>query len=367
MKKKAIFSILSTAIVAFGGLSAQAYTPSLPLPPRWSRPPERIVIDRDLQGRIIRLSLPEGDTVLYKHDSAFIQRIRFNDLNFDGRRQPRREQLLELGRSEMIPSAILTSDRMIFDTAVLERLTQPIRKSESYPRFLTDIVSDYLKTENTTDLSVPARAALGRQLDILASCSPDVAAALRAFLNGNRIRHSPLLSDAAIADGHRNGTIYLSSPWVNALEGRSDFTPAVRWLQVRGEDTGDLRRRYFGSKAVTFKTLGDPSRTWLFLLGLVHELGHFVQYESQDRFDMARDLYTYDLFQLTNMINAQAPYGFVTPGYLERRDKIQVRMEGWKQAVESGANFFALDALAACPVKIVGDAVPLWREVDTSL
>jgi hypothetical protein len=37
-------------------------------------------------------------------------------------------------------------------------------------------------------------------------------------------------------------------------------------------------------------------------------------------------------------------------------------MEGWKQAVESGANFFALDQLARCPVTIGGDPVPPWRE-----
>lgn len=365
--KKALFSSFGVLVVALFGPPAYAYTPALPLPPKWPRPPERIEIDRDALGRITRMSLPEGDTLLYKHDAATPIRIRFEDLNFDGRRQPRRERLLGLGRSEMIPSAIFTSDRMILTTSVLEKLTSPIRKSENYSRFLTDIVSDFLKSENTTDLSAQARAALERQLDMLESCNAEVANALRIFLRGNRIRHSPLLTDAAIADGHRNGTLYLSTPWVAALEGRSDFTPAVRWLQLRDEETGSLRRRYFGSTAVTFETLGNPSRTWLFLLGLIHELGHFVQYEEQNRFDMARDLYTYDLFQLTAIINAQAPYGFVTPGYLERRDKIQFRMEGWKQAVESGANFFALDALAGCAVKLGGDTVPPWRETVSSL
>lgn len=351
---QALLGFLSFAI----GASASAYTPDLPLPPPWPRPPERFELHRDGQGRMTSMSLPEGDSVTYRHGKqgrADIKRNHFYDRTRGVRFNPKRFSTL--------PNGLLSPDRMPMTDEELERLTVRIREKESHARFLEEIVSDYLKPENAQDLSAEASETLVRQLELMEGCAPEAASALKRFARENRIRHSPMLHEAAVADNRRDGAIYLSTQWVRALEGRSDFTPGVRWLQIRdSDDTSMLRRRYFGSSRVSLASLGNPSRTWLFMLGIVHELGHFVQYENLERFNRARDLYTFDLFGLTKIINAQAMYGAVSHGYLKRRDRLQFRMEGWKQSVESGANFFALDALAGCPAKIGGDIAPPWRD-----
>ena len=77
---------------------------------------------------------------------------------------------------------------------------------------------------------------------------------------------------------------------------------------------------------------------------------------------MAREVFTFDLLQITQMTLAQAMTGYIAPALQRRQTVLQSRMEPWKQSIESGATFFALDALASCPATLGGDAVPPYRE-----
>jgi hypothetical protein len=360
--KKAVFNTLGMLAITLMGLPAHAYTPHLKMPPKWPLPADRLQVVRDSEGRITRLMLADGDTVLYTHPSnGTVERVRFEDSNHDGRLQSGKESLLQLGHSQMFASSVLSSDRLRLTTPKLQALVQPVRADEDYPRYLEELATDFLSPANTASLSKVALSALEHQLDLLETCAPEAAHALRALLLAGRIRHSPDCPEAAIADTRDGGVIYLSGPWVKALEGHSSFTPIAHFMQSQAVEAREIRRRYFGSSSVSLESLGTPSRTWLFLLGLVHELGHIVQFEDLERYTMARDLYTFDLVGLTRIMQAQAPFGGVSRGYPERHAELFTRMTGWKQSVESGATYFALDSLAGCPADLGDDVIPFWQ------
>ncbi len=325
--------LIAIATLTFG-FDFAAY--EIQFPPALRAPRARFEIQRDAAGRMIRLSLPEGERIQYRFDEgALVTRHGISQ---------------GLGQSLLLPAYYLNPDRLPIRTDRMMREVQAVREHWGYEDYRAETVPEFATREGTLPLPAEAARGLLRQFDLLKTCNPALAALMGRWLSEGRIRFSPQFYDAAVVDARlaEETTVYLAAPWVEALSGQGDFTPTLRWMREDTEETREMRKRYFGRETVTLAELGNPSRTWLMLLGLAHEFGHVLQHQTE-RSMAARDLYTYHLFRVLRLIDGQANFGTPEPGLVAVRERLNLAMEIWKQYEESGATFFALDQLAACP------------------
>lgn len=305
-------------------------------------------LERDASGRMTRLKLPDGDVVNYRYAA--------------GQVDPLRERLVAaypgsirapLGDSPNMDGSFLSPWRLPVGEDQLEAPAARIRADDRYGEFVAETTAEYLTLDGSRELSAEAIAALEGQLRALETCAPAAAGFLSRLLHAGRIRHSPGNPDAAAVDAVRESTIYLSTFWVRTLEGRARWNPLEAFFRPGDRDARALRERYFGSPDVTLGTLGKPSRDWILLFALLHEAGHVLQYEREAA-SLAKDVFAFDLYRVSLRAQSLAMFGRIPADVERSRVRLQRAFDLWKRSVESGATFFALDALAACSPSIDG-------------
>ncbi len=317
--------------------------------------PGRLILERDGLGRLTRLTVPDGETVTYHYPSNDVQprpvRTRFQDKNRNGRRDARDRvlPLEEVGGESHFPAL-----RLADTEEMLRPLAEKARAEGAHPDFLAEL--DHFDsgpdgTDAPRPLSGAGRDALDAHISALAPCAPAAAGQLRALRDQGRILHAPAVPAvaAAVVPFGADSPILLSTQWIDAWEGRSDWLP---WRHLRDDQDPDeireIREQYLGDVTADAERIGNPTPAWRFLVSLLHEMGHTIQHQDP-RSLLARDAYGFPAWYLSRILMAQAMYGSLDPALKRRHDQAQKRLRAWKQRIESGATYFALDALAACP------------------
>lgn len=320
------------ALLIFGSASAQAA-------------PAKLILKRHAQGALTRMSLPDGDTVLY----SAAGKSRFADLNRNGR-QDQQDPTLEMGAPGLWPVEHLSPIRFTVSIEAARKKAAQLRLETGFADYLARIGGQFTDLSTTRSLSEKASASLQTQIALLESCAPDAARFLQASVSQGSFVHSPGQQAHAIVHHDSTYPILLNDEWVADLENPGSWKP-FPWLDSKASEHAEVRKTYFGTSQVSTQALGKPSKTWLVLLAALHEVGHVIQY-SEGSFTETRDAAAYPYERIGKIRNAQAMYGSISKQVEKEYRKAELDYMRWKQDIESGATFFALDALANCPLDL---------------
>jgi len=291
-------------------------------------------IELSSDGRIEALRFPQGDCVSY----TGARRVRTSCAN----------------GAPLPQQAPLSPIRLGVDPLKLHERANFVRKKDDFKYFEEKIQPEAVLPANRSHLSVDSQQALLAQIAKLKTCAPAAFALLAKLKFDGRIQTSNAISDteAALVPYEKAPPILLSGRWVSALtEGEMGWTPLREHLIKADEDSISIRKRYFGSDAITIQALGEPSRDWWFLLGLLHEAGHVLQNAEAQTID-AMIYYGFAGWISTEIMISQAGWGSIDPMVKDEYLRTTAQADLWKEQVETGATYFALDLLAGCPVKL---------------
>ena len=315
---------------------------------RHRRPAPTLLIERDEQGRMTRMTLPTGSTMTYAYSaSGEISRELFADRNRNGTRA--RGDAVEALPPEGAPAswgAHLPPFRPRGVPVDLAARVAAAHAHESFAEYNEQALSPETYGTEVRDLPEAAVQAIQAQIASIAACAPEGAALLTSLLEAGRIHEAPAMPGiyGAVVPASGDADILLGPNWVGYLAAPGEWFP---FQNKFAEDEAETRARYFGDSSVTEARLGNPSRRWFGILGLLHETGHVLQRDWSSWADL-RDVMGFEYYLPSKIVLAQAQGGWSDPARIRVYEAVGRIFERWKTDVEAGATTFALDLLAAC-------------------